>query len=52
MTGSFAGTAWADVLPVFLSLVVCMGVMLLAHRALDALLLGEEMAITVGVDVP
>lgn len=52
MTGSFAGTAWADVLPVFLSLVVCMVVMLLAHRAMDALLLGEEMAITVGVDVP
>ena len=23
MTGSFAGAAWADVLPVFLSLVVC-----------------------------
>ena len=52
MTGSFASAAWADVLPVFLSLAVCVVVMLFAHKALDALLLGEEMAITVGVDVP
>lgn len=52
MTGSFASAAWADVLPVFLSLAVCIIVMLFAHKALDALLLGEEMAITVGVDVP
>lgn len=52
MTGSFASVAWADVLPVFVSLTICVVVMLFAHKALDALLLGEEMAITVGVDVP
>ncbi len=52
MTGSFAGVAWNDVLPVFVSLVLCLCVMLTAHKALDALLLGEELAITVGVDVP
>lgn len=52
MTGSLAGVAWADVLPVVLSLAVCVVVLLLIHRALDALLLGEEMAVTVGVDVP
>lgn len=51
MTGSFAGAAWEDVLPVTVSLVVCIAVLLLIHRALDALLLGEEMAVTVGVDV-
>ncbi len=52
MTGSFASAVWADVLPVFLTLVVAIVVMCLIHKALDALLLGEEMAITVGVDVP
>ena len=52
MTGSFASASWKDVLPVFISLVICVIVMLMIHRALDALLLGEEMAITVGVDVP
>ncbi|MBR2131426.1 MAG: iron ABC transporter permease [Oscillospiraceae bacterium] len=51
MTGSFASAAWRDVLPVFLSLVVCAALMLLLHKSLDALLLGEELAITVGVDV-
>lgn len=52
MTGSFASVAWKDVLPVVISLAVCLVVVLLLHRALDALLLGEEMAVTVGVDVP
>lgn len=52
MTGSFASVTWADVLPVVLSLAGCMTVMLLIHRVLDAFLLGEEMAVTVGVDVP
>lgn len=52
MTGSFASVTWSDVLPVAVSLLVCIAVLLLIHRALDALLLGEEMAVTVGVDVP
>lgn len=52
MTGSFASVTWGDVLPVAVSLLVCIAVLLLIHRALDALLLGEEMAVTVGVDVP
>lgn len=51
MTGSFASVTWGDVLPVAVSLLVCIAVLLLIHRALDALL-GEEMAVTVGVDVP
>lgn len=52
MTGSFASVTWGNVLPVTISLLVCIAVLLLIHRALDALLLGEEMAVTVGVDVP
>lgn len=52
MTGSFASIAWRDVPGVALALFVCVVILLLIHRALDALLLGEEMAVTVGVDVP
>ena len=52
MSGSFASVKWADVLPVFIVLVVCIVIIMLENRALDALLLGEEMAITIGVDVP
>lgn len=52
MTGSFASVTWGDVLPVTVSLLLCIAVLLLIHRALDALLLGEEMAVTVGVDLP
>ena len=52
MTGSFASAAWKDVLPVLVALVICIAVMLLLNKALDALLLGEEIAITIGVDVP
>ena len=52
MSGSFASVMWEDVLPAFGSLVICVVAMMLIHKALDAFLLGEEMAITVGVDVP
>ena len=52
MTGSFASVTWSDVLPVAGALVVCIAVLLPIHRCMDALLLGEEMAVTVGVDVP
>lgn len=52
MTGSFAGVSWEDVVPVALSLGGSLLILLLIHRALDAMLLGEQMAVTVGVDVP
>jgi iron complex transport system permease protein len=52
MSGSFASAKWSDVLPVFIVLIICIVIILLENRALDALLLGEEMAITIGVDVP
>ena len=52
MSGSFASAKWVDVLPVFIVLIICIVIIILENRALDALLLGEEMAITIGVDVP
>ena len=52
MSGSFASAKRADVLPVFIVLIICIVIILSENRALDALLLGEEMAITIGVDVP
>lgn len=52
MTGSFASAVWTDVLPVVITLIAAIVIMCLIHKALDALLLGEEMAVTVGVDVP
>lgn len=51
MTGSFASVEWNDVLPIVLILIFTIGFMMWIHRALDAMLLGEELAITVGVNV-
>lgn len=51
MTGSFASVEWSDVLPIMIILIGTIVFMLWIHRALDAMLLGEELAITVGVNV-
>ena len=51
MTGSFASAEWADVLPAVLALLVILVLTMVLHSSLDALLLGEEIAITVGVNV-
>lgn len=51
MTGSFASVEWSDVLPIVIILIGTIVFMLWIHRALDAMLLGEELAITVGVNV-
>lgn len=51
MTGSFASTEWEDVLPAILVLAAIFLLMMLIHNSLDTLLLGEEIAITVGVNV-
>lgn len=51
MTGSFASVEWSDVLPIVIILIGTIIFMLWIHRALDAMLLGEELAITVGVNV-
>lgn len=51
MTGSFASAEWADVLPAVLALLVILVLTMVIHSSLDALLLGEEIAVTVGVNV-
>lgn len=51
MTGSFSGVEWIDVLPVLIGLIIAITVVMIMHRSLDTLLLGEEMAITLGVNV-
>ena len=51
MTGSFASAEWIDVLPAVCSLLAVFMLTLLLHNSLDALLLGEEIAVTVGVNV-
>lgn len=51
MTGSFAGAQWEDVVPAIFSLSVVLAFTLLVNNSLDTLLLGEEIAITVGVNV-
>lgn len=51
MTGSFAGVAWSDVLPVFTGLVIGIFVAAAIRRELDALLMGEQMARNYGVNV-
>lgn len=51
MTGSFAGIQWNDVLPLILTLLIGIIVCYCIHRTLDTLLLGEEMAITLGVNL-
>lgn len=51
MTGSFASAEWADVLPAVLALLIILVLTMVLHSSLDALLLGEEIAVTVGVNV-
>lgn len=49
--GSFAGASWEEVLPAVITLVVICTIGMIVHRSLDALLLGDDIAITVGVHV-
>lgn len=50
MTGSFSGISWEDVLPAVLSVSLGILISFLIHNHLDAMLLGEDMAKTKGVD--
>ena len=49
--GSFASAGWENVLPALGTLAVIFVVAMCLHNGLDALLLGEDIAITVGVNV-
>lgn len=51
MTGSFASAEWEDVLPAVFTLVTIFVISMLLTNSLDTLLLGEEIAVTVGVNV-
>ena len=49
--GSFASAGWEDVLPAIGTLTAIFLVAMVIHNSLDALLLGEDIAVTVGVNV-
>ena len=49
--GSFASAGWEDVLPALATLTVIFLIAMGIHSSLDALLLGEDIAVTVGVNV-
>lgn len=51
MSGSLAGARWSYLTLPFAVLVLCMAALMLNYRALNLLLLGEESAATLGVDV-
>lgn len=51
MTGSFGSAKWEDVPPALVTLAVILSLSLLLSGSLDALLLGEEAAVTIGVNV-
>ena len=51
MEGSFSSAAWEDVLPALATLLVIFAISMVINRSLDTLLLGEDIAITVGVNV-
>lgn len=50
MTGSFAGTDWADVPLAFITLLIAMVLTMPLYREMDALLMGEDIARNAGVD--
>lgn len=50
MTGSLSGIQWEDVPVIAIVFVIGLGISLVLNRSLDALLMGEERAVTLGVD--
>lgn len=51
MEGSFASAKWDDVLPAIVTLLAIFILSVTLHKSLDTLLLGDDIAITVGVNV-
>lgn len=51
MAGSLAGAKWSYLTLPFLVMVICLVTLLLNYRTLNALLLGDEVATTLGVNV-
>ncbi|MDF2653906.1 MAG: ABC-type Fe3+-siderophore transport system, permease component [Bacillota bacterium] len=51
MSGSLAGAKWAYLTLPFVTTIICMVILMLNYRALNALLLGDETAGTLGINV-
>jgi iron complex transport system permease protein len=51
MTGSLAGIGWKELFPAVLAFLTGFASLGVMHRSLDVLLLGEERALTIGVDI-
>ncbi len=51
MEGSFASAEWEDVLPAVVTFIVIFTIAMALNKSLDTLLLGDDIAITVGVNV-
>lgn len=51
MEGSFASAEWEDVFPAVATFIVIFAIAMLLNKSLDTLLLGDDIAITVGVNV-
>ncbi len=51
MTGSFSSVQWEDVPAALTTLILIVVIAMVIHKSLDTLLLGEDFAITVGVNV-
>ena len=51
MSGSLAGAKWAYLTLPFVTIMICMVILLINYRALNALLLGDETAGTLGINV-
>ncbi|MFX0549510.1 FecCD family ABC transporter permease [Hathewaya histolytica] len=49
MTGSLAGSQWSFILPTFLVLFISIILAFILNKSLDAMLLGEDVAMTLGV---
>ncbi|MDD4754096.1 MAG: iron ABC transporter permease [Desulfitobacteriaceae bacterium] len=51
LSGSLAGTKWGYLTLPFVVIIICMVILLVNHRALNALLMGDETAGTLGFNV-
>ena len=52
LMGSLSGSIWSDAALVYLALVVCLPIILVSGRALDAFAFGDTAAASLGIDVP
>lgn len=51
MSGSLAGAKWAYLTLPLVTMIICMIVLMIQYRSLDVLLLGDQTALTLGVNV-